>query len=373
MPSFGYRAVQELVLAECAMQLERAMAGDDEVLNVPIILGGVGLGKTSIARYVARQLGYELVKINCGECSDPSEFGMPVPFFLKNAENIEHSYMPWVLNRALHVACERPVVLFFDDIDKAPALVEGALLGIFGERSTRDRRLHPETVLIAAGNRVDDDALARRLSESLRTRGTCIHLEPRLSDFAAFARDNPERVHPAVLGFLTYRPSLLHKHDAEADRFPTPRCWVEASAHLFRNEPKAKLKEAKSHEVWKTAIALKCGEPVANEFWAWWTICSRIDLKKLLLTGEIEHNVEGAEGALIHFAAIFALAQELNTKGAKKEHAGLIVFLKALEPEHRVALLTQLTHGARAKVAKALPETASFLLSDIVALEAAGA
>jgi hypothetical protein len=369
MMSFGYRSCRALVLAEVSMQLERAAKGEDEVLNIPIILGGVGLGKTSIARYVADELGYKMVKINCGECGDPTDVsGLPVPWRIKDEEDQE-PYMQWVLNRSMHIACTEPVVLFFDDIDKAPALVEGALLSVFGERTARDRKLHPETVVIAAGNRVEDDALARRLSESLRTRATVIHLEPRVSDFAVYAKSNPDRVHPAILGFLNYKPSMLHKHDADADRFPTPRSWVEASSYLYHYDAEHDLAEDKSNSAWKTMIGLKCGEPASNEFYAWYSIVSKVDVQKLLLTGQIDHNLnDTTNAALIDYAAIFAVAQELNSKGAKKEHVGLVTYLKDLHAEHRVALLTQLSGPARTKIARALPDTADILLSDIVAL-----
>lgn len=371
MTAFGYRACRALVKAEVSMQLERAMNGEEEVLNIPIILGGVGLGKTSIARYIAGELGYKLIKINCGECGDPTDIsGLPVPWRIKDEEGHE-PYMQWVLNRSMHIACEEPVVLFFDDIDKSPSLVEGALLSVFGERTVRDRKLHPETAVIAAGNKVEDDALARRLSESLRTRGTVIHLEPRISDFAAYARENPTRVHPTVLGFLNYRPQLLHKHDPDADRFPTPRSWVEASSYLFHYQPQEDITEDKSKSAWKTFIGLKCGEAAGNEFYAWFSIVSKVDVQKLLTTGVVDHELtDEADTAVVAYAAIFAVAQELNNKGAKKEHTGLVKYLKELHAEHRVALLTQLSAAARRKVAEVQPDTADILLSDIVALGA---
>lgn len=368
MSSFGYRETRALVIAEISQQIKRSEAGEDEVLNIPIVLGGVGLGKTSLARYVAAQLGLPLVKINCGECGDPSEFGMPVPFRIVQDANNE-TYMPWVLNRALHIACMEPVVLFFDDIDKVTQLVEGSLLSLFGERTVRDRKLHKDTVIMAAGNRTGDDVLARQLSESLRTRGTIINMEPRLADFAAYGQENPEKVHPTVLGFLQYRPNLLHKHDPDADRFPTPRGWTEVSAYLYSYKADHDLLENKRSSAWKVAVALKCGDAASNDFYAWWTICSKIDMKKLLKTGELDHTLDdAADKRIIDYAAIFALAQELNHNGAKKEHVGLVVYLEKIHPEHRVALLTQLTTKTRRSVAKVLPKTSSMLLSDIVSL-----
>lgn len=375
---FGYRAARALAWTMVQMQLGRAVRKNDEVLNIPILLGPVGTGKTSIGRHIAGELGYAMVKINCGESADPTEVsGLPVPWRIKE-EAGKPPYMEWVLNQSMHEACERPVLLFFDDIDKAQPLVEGALLGIFGERRVRDRMLHPETVIIAAGNRVENDVLARRLSESLRTRATIINIEPRLGDFEYFIaehqRQNPDMptiVHPAVTGFLRYRPAQLHSHDPEADRFPTPRGWVEVSEYLHRYEPTDDITESKKKGpgAWQVMIGLKCGEAVAADFWSWYSIVSKIDVKKLLTQGMLTYELSKDETDFTaNYAAVFAVAQELNRRGVKKEYQGLVKYVKALDPELRVALLTQLSKTARNQVAKALPAIADVLLSDIVAL-----
>jgi hypothetical protein len=368
MVAFGFREAHELALFEVKMQLERASAKVGEVLNIPILLAPVGVGKTAIARLIAAELGYDLIKVNCGECGDPTDIaGMPVPWRIKDAQN-EDPYMEWVLNRTMHEACIRPVVLFFDDIDKSPALVEGALLSVFGERTARDRKLHSGTVVIAAGNRVQDDTLARALSESMRTRGTIIHIEPRLADFEVYAADSPDAVHPAVLGFLRYRPAFLHKHESEADRFPTPRGWVETSASLYKHSDKARLGK-KGPNLWKTIVALKVGEPVSNEFSAWYDICARINVKKLLTDGELEDTFSKEDQPVIPYAVAFAVSQELNQNGVKKTYTGFETYLKGIQGEHRVALWMQLDKTARKRMADSLPGVASMLLSDVVRIE----
>jgi hypothetical protein len=366
--AFGFREAYQLVTFEIEMQLARSSAKVGEVLHIPILLAPVGVGKTAIARLVAAELGYDLIKINCGECGDPTDIaGMPVPWRIKDAKG-EEPYMQWVLNRSMHEACIRPVVLFFDDIDKSPALVEGALLSVFGERTARDRRLHPGTVVIAAGNRVEDDSLARMLSESMRTRGTIIHVEPRLADFEVYAAETPGAVHPAVLGFLRYRPAFLHKHEPDADRFPTPRGWVETSAGLNKHDAKARLGK-KGPGLWKTVVALKCGEPVSNEFSAWHEICARINVKKLLIEGELDSEFSSEDAPIVPYAVAFAVSQELNTSGVKKTYNGFEKYLGSVSAEHRVALFMQLDKTARKRTAELLPDVASLLLSDVVRLE----
>jgi hypothetical protein len=116
---------------------------------------------------------------------------------------------------------------------------------------------------------------------------------------------------------------------------------------------------------------LKCGDAAANEFHAWWSICSRVDVAQLLLTGTLEHSLtDVADVAVVHYAAIFALAQEINQKGVKKEYAGLAKYLEVLHAEHRAALLMQLSSAAQARIGTVLPMAADLLMSPLAPLGA---
>lgn len=366
--SYNYRETHALVLMEMLEQRRKAEEkGDDEVLNIPIILGPVGTGKTSIARSVAAEVGLDILGVNCGENGDPTDIsGMAVPWSMQKDKG--QGYMQWVLNKTLHEACSRGVMLFFDDIDKMPALVEGALIGIFGKREVRDRKLHPDTLILAAGNRVSDDVLAHTLSESLRTRGTVIELEATLADFNAYAEKNPSKVHPAILGYLQYRPQHLHQQREDVIRFPTQRGWVEASPLLFKYAPRAPLPSAR-HPAWKTILDMKCGDHIGSDFWAWYTIVSAVNLEKILLTGDLETKgpvPDATERIMLEYAAVFAVAQELNQKKVSSKYVGLEIFCEHLTPEMRVALLTQLSAAAREGLKQHLPRVGSLLLKDLI-------
>lgn len=373
MTDFGYRSALELTKLEVLMQLERAGAqatrrskgaNYNEVLHIPLLLAPVGVGKTSIIGEIEIEFSLPLIKLNCGENGDPTDVsGMPVPTLIKQTKG--GRYMEWVLNYAMHRACEEPVVLAFDDIDKATPLVEGALIGIFGERRARDRWLHPGTIIIGAGNRTSDDRLAHQLSESLRTRATTIIMEPNFADFDAYAEKHPDKVHSVIRGFLHYSKSSLHKHEPDAIRFPTPRGWVEASSYLSRypaNHPIYGVKDA-----WSVFVELKCGEATASDFNAWYRIVRLVDVPRILADGTLDRSAGGATNDhMIDYAAIFALAQHLNSNPIKAKHTGLLKYLKEIAPEQRVALAMQLTHPVRSKIADVLPETANILLADLI-------
>lgn len=390
MPAYNYKTVQSYVLFEAQRQLARAAdPREQNVQAIPLILGGVGVGKTSLVRYVADLLSLPLGSVNCGETGDTTDLtGVPMPTEVQR-DKAGRAFVPWTMSADIYRAVVEPRVLFFDDVDKIPPLAEGALIGLFGKREVKGHKLHPGTILIAAGNRATDDRLARDLSESLRTRATVIELEYTLADLRRYAEDNPGRVDPFVLGYLAYAPHHLHAPDPDAPRFPTPRGWVEFSDEVraMREGLQAKgalFEElAKNTKAWQHFLLIhKCGEGVAKDYWAWFSILRLIDLKKLLTEGELlmasdltkeQREMLAANARLQDFAAVSAIAATWNNKGIDPAHTGVLPYLQNLAPELRVALYTQLTQKSRKLIAtrRAFAEVGNMLIQDIARAEGA--
>jgi hypothetical protein len=373
------------------IQSTLADQGAREVLNVPCILGPTGSGKTSMAEVEAEEFGLPLLAINNGENSDPTDVsGVPVPSMIRTLmlegtdgekKAAEAEYMQWVLNRYAAMACQTGVFLFFDDIDKAPPPVQGALLGILGNRMFRDQRVHPHTLMMCAGNRTDDDMYANQISESLRTRATIIEMKPDVVSFSEYATKTG-KIHPMVIGFLQYKPEYLHRWIDGASRFPTPRGWREVSVHFNEfPDPFEDVFGNGAKDNWRQTVAEKAGTPVSRDFWAWFKIIRQINVDDLLKTGKInqlmlvDDDKKNVDRRMSQFAAIFAIAQELNNNGVKKAYAGLdSIFDKnnpdGIEKEMRIALTVQLSRSVRTEIGKMFPKAANEMLEMIVPLDA---
>jgi hypothetical protein len=358
-----------------------------EILNVPALMGPTGCGKTAMARSLAEQYDRPMRAINCGENSDPTDVsGVPVPSMIRKlavegtaAEQVEagEEYMTWVLNRYAAEACSSPVFLFFDDLDKAPPPVQNAMLGITGNRKFRDREIHPRTLLMCAGNRINDDIYANRMSESLRGRVSTVELKPDLNAFVEWGIEN-KTINPAIIGFLQYRPTYLHKYEDGAARFPTPRGWREASVHfgLF-TDPYEDVYQNGKKDNWRQIVAEKCGHPVSKDFWGWYKIVREVDVQEVLKTGRITVGKASASDArTVQFAAIFAVVAELNERGVKKTYTGLNTLFdkdnsSGIDSELRVALTVQLSRQARAQIGTMFPKAANELMEILVRTKAA--
>lgn len=375
--SYGFAEAKHLVIRELDTQIVLINKGSPHPLNNPLLLGPVGGGKSSIAREVCEHYGLTLVRINCGENSDATDVtGLPIPDRIRTLRRhgttqekaeAQIEYTEWVLNKAAARACVEPTFLFFDDLDKAPGQIQSALLGITEIRHFRDKPVHPGTLIMGAGNRIQDDALATEISESLRTRMTVIEMEPDLASFTEYGRNTGE-IHDSVLGFLQSKPEYLHKHQEGVYRFPTPRGWWEVSQQfeLFP-DPTAAVFKTRGEPNWKGIVSRKCGDPTANDFWAWFTLVSQIDVDILLTQGDVSvKNTSIMSSKTIQFASIYAAAHRLNQTGMRKTYVGLEKFVKNLDAEMRIAFAIQLNKEVTAQISNDYKPLGAALLNSFI-------
>lgn len=369
--------VRQMVLRELKVQ------GAVQELNVPVILGPPGIGKTAISAEIALELNNTWFRINVGDSDDPTSItGVPVPLGILNerakliedrqrAEAVEETVSRgttrthaehtvektvWALNRSAAAACEYPCTLLFDDIDKATGAIAKGLIGLFGSRSFRDFSLHPGTRLMGAGNRAGDDLLGSDLSESLLGRITIYEMKADAQDFAEYAR-RANAIEEPFIGFILANPKHLHRPLEPGEwAAPCPRSWKQASDHV------RVLGLSPTDTTF--IIGKKCGEATKKDWTAWVSILSKIDSETILCTGNLPDDSDDQ----LQYAACFAVAQHINiTPTLKKAWVGLESFIVALPKEMRMAFMVQVNHSKLAAARTRFPQLGKLLLDDIAA------
>lgn len=361
-----YSEAQAQALQELTVQWE------NKYLSIPALMGGVGIGKTEMAAELAGQvsdlIGDSLLfePIATGEASDPTDTsGIPWVITVEDPHNEltkKDQRVLWVLNRAAYQACHMPTLLLFDDIDKATNIVVNSLLNLFVHRRFKDYALHPNSLLMCAGNRAEDDIHANRLSESMMTRVTIIEVEADFEDFAKYA-NRTGNIHKYLLGFLSGRPDLLHKYAENVTRFPTPRGYREASMHMWKYP----------ETDWPAIMERKVGKAAKADFMLWYDVLSHIDTDHILNHGFIKDMpTELVKRKMSEFAAVFALTMRMNQKnGVQPGWAGLDKFIDTLasSPELKVAFLLQINNEMRRDFRKHYTSTAGKIMGAIIAGE----
>lgn len=195
-------------------------------LRQPVFVWGApGVGKSQVVAQVAGELGLELTDIRA-VLLDPVD--------LRGLPSVQDGSARWCPPSFLPTEGEG--VLFLDELNAAPPLVQAACYQLVLDRQVGEYRLPDGWTVVAAGNRETDRAVTHRMPSALANR--FVHL-----DFSVDADSWLEWAEEAglseeILAFIRFRPKLLHDFDPKKNdkAFASPRSW-EFAARILAAEP----------------------------------------------------------------------------------------------------------------------------------------
>ncbi len=197
-------------------QVEQALRTAIQARRPPFIWGPPGVGKSDVVAKLAESLGRKLIDLRLSLC-DPTDLkGFPSP---DKKTGTTH----WLPSDELPTPKDGPGILFLDELNAAPQSVQAAAYQLLLNRKIGNYELPDDWDIVAAGNRDTDRGATHRMPAPLSNRLIHIDFEVSLDDWCRWALDNGIRTE--ILGFLRFRPNLLHAFDVNQRAFPTPRSW----------------------------------------------------------------------------------------------------------------------------------------------------
>ncbi len=215
-------------------------------------------------------------------------------------------------------------ILFLDELNAAPPLVQAACYQLILDRRLGEYRLPEGWTVLAAGNRESDRAVTHRMPSALANRMVHLDFEPDLDDWLAWAEE--DGIDPRIRAFLRFRPKLLHAFDprAEDKAFPSPRSWAFASRIL---------KAAPGADAAPGLLRGAVGPGAAAELLGFLDICQRMPDPDAVL----------ADPGGVHLpedpAVICALCESVARKASDETMPGLAVLAARLPVEFGVLLM----------------------------------
>ena len=100
-------------------------------------------------------------------------------------------------------------ILFFDELNAAPPLVQASLYQLTLDRRIGEYVLPDGWKIVAAGNRAEDRSIVFRMPNALSNRFTHLDFEVDYEDWRIWAIDRG--IHPMIVGFLGLRRELLFR------------------------------------------------------------------------------------------------------------------------------------------------------------------
>lgn len=297
------------------LEIDKLIGKDGEKNRMtPMIWGGAGVGKSSLVKEAGEELGYEVRDIRLSTLSPVDVRGVPY-VDANNPESFKFvppNFMPTGKE-------EKPVLLFFDEINTAPPLNQVVAYEISLDRKMGGHPLPPDTLVIMAGNRVQDRGATFEMPLPLANRLVHIELEANEDVFLeyGFKKNLPE----GLLAFIKFKPQLLAtKPDGSSYAFPTPRSWESAARFVANNGEKQE-------------VAAVIGEAAAVELFEFLKLRNILpDLDEILDKGKIfKHEDSG----VMYFYSV-ALSNRLikkfkELKNADEREKLVNNFVKSLE------------------------------------------
>lgn len=279
----------------------------------PIFLWGPpGVGKSQVVKQITEDL--EL------ECTDVRAVLLD-PVDLRGLPHINNERAHWATPDFLPQTGKG--VLFLDELNAAPPLVQAACYQLVLDRKIGEYTLPEGWAVVAAGNRESDRAVTHRMPSALANRFVHIEFEADIDDWSAWALHNG--IMGEVIAFLRFRPVLLHQMDqTDAKAFPSPRAWAFASRILEQN-PGSQLE----YEL----LAGTVGEGAATELLGFLRIFRSLPTPEAILM-----NPEGAQ-VPDDPAALYALCGALAPKANENTFGRMITYARKMPAEFSVLLV----------------------------------
>ena len=290
-----------------------------------LVLGCPGGGKSAMAVELAADLELKLVDVRLAQ-QDPSEIaGINVPDHQHRA--LLRYATDWVT-----VACAEPCLVFLDEINAAVTrLHQSVAYQIVLEKRIGPHVFHPQTVVMAAGNREEDEALAVAMSSALRNR--FVHFTLRVDADAWIDWATRRNLSPDIIAYIAFRkePGLFKMTGETA--FPTPRSWAMAAQADGANLPALDRKRI---------LAGCVGEAAASEWATFHAVYRQVDVDAILIQGKLP-SLQNADPAFL-YALTFSVVQLLRTRGLTTAQAPhLLALMEA--PGYAAEFLPLLVRG----------------------------
>ena len=242
--------------------------------EVPLIIGESGIGKTALAKEIARMNNWSLIVINGNLLKEGEIGGLPtIDSYTKvtaKGAALEKKTTVYAVHNKLReideeIAKGKTVLLFIDEINRCEHTVQQELMNIILNREINDYKLHESIKIVAAMNPSnkygsDLDYQVVDMDAAQENRFVWLYMEPDYKQWLAWAID--AGIEQKVIEFISTFPDYLHKINAE-DINATPRSYERISSiYKIYKEKKAAIPRA----VFVNVIRGNVGKLIAEEF-----------------------------------------------------------------------------------------------------------
>lgn len=200
---------------------------------VPLILGSPGIGKSDLARLIAKKFNLFVIDIRLSQ-HDPVDLSgfpsprgekvayLPLDMFPLEGDPIPKGYSGWLI--------------FLDELPSAAPATQAAAYKLILDRMIGQFHLHKNVAIIAAGNKETDNAIVHPLSTALQSRFVHLELGIHLGDWLDWAAGS--QIDHRITSYLNFKSEHLYTFSPNhTDRtYACPRTWAFTDAIIKKGK-----------------------------------------------------------------------------------------------------------------------------------------
>ena len=345
--------------------------------EVPLVVGESGIGKTTLAKKIAKENEWSLVVIEGNLLKEGEIGGLPTIESYRvidsNGNQVEKKMTVYAVHNKLkeideEIASGKKVLLFIDEINRCEHTVQQELMNLILNREINGYRLHHNVKILAAMNPSskygsDFDYQVVDMDAAQENRFVWLNMESDHLQWIKWAVS--AGIDPKVIEFISTFPEYLNRTN-EDDVRATPRSYerVSKSYQVYKEQ-----KDVFSRRVFLNVIKGNVGKVIAEEFMSF----VESDCKPLMsyedifagdvLSDAVIEQVKSESHTRLYLAAMNILKTlELNIKnneeGSAESIARFVAFLKAYPIDLMVGIMKDIKNSYTEVYKKALENEA---------------
>lgn len=345
--------------------------------EVPLVVGESGIGKTALAKKIAKENEWSLVVIDGNLLKEGEIGGLPTIESYRaidsNGNQVEKKMTVYAVHNKLkeideEIASGKKVLLFIDEINRCEHTVQQELMNLILNREINGYRLHHNVKILAAMNPSskygsDFDYQVVDMDAAQENRFVWLNMESDHLQWIKWAVS--AGINPKVIEFISTFPEYLNRKN-EDDVRATPRSYerVSKSYQVYKEQ-----KDVFPRTVFLNVIKGNVGKVIAEEFMSF----VESDCKPLMsyedvfagdvLSDAVIEQVKRESHTRLYLAAMNILKTlELNIKNNEEESAEsiarFVAFLKAYPIDLMVGIMKDIKNSYTEVYKKALENEA---------------
>ncbi len=233
--------------------------------DVPLVIGESGIGKTALARKIAKENNWSLVVIDGNLLKEGEIGGLPTVEDYNGTKATVYAVHHKLREIDEEIAKGKVVLLFIDEINRCEHTVQQELMNLILNREINGYKLNENVKILAAMNPSskygsDFDYQVVDMDAAQENRFVWLRMEPDYNQWIKWAIEN--NIEQKVIEFISTFPEYLHKIN-EDDVRATPRSYerVSKSYKVYKEQ-----QDTIPRSVFLNVIKGNVGKVIAEEF-----------------------------------------------------------------------------------------------------------